>query len=562
MGVVYLARAQEEDGSTALFAVKMLLPEFAGEEQYRRMFLAEANLGVRLEHPNIVHTVEVGGSKKQYFMALEYLDGQSLRAVRRSLRELSLREGLRILTDVLAALHHAHTLCDLDGTPLNVVHRDMSPENVFLTYDGRVLLLDFGVAKADDGGRKTEVGKLKGRIRYMAPEQVLGTAVDGRADVFAVGILLWEISTGRRFWHGIEEVSILRQLISGDIPPLPPNACGERLAAACARALAPAPADRFQTAESFREELLAAAAELGGLDTLASLNEKMAAHFAPARERVRALVEGAETTSMADGGLPSVALPVGDPSLSSRSGAHTNSLGSSPAGVVDASPTPNQSGSSRGVFALAALAVLAVAAGGFALRRSGPPSDEGAPVAAAATNASAQAQGSASAAPATDTANTPAKAVDLVVDCTPSSAQVSLDDVVWTGGAPYKRRIEADDKVHRLVFSAPGYETRTEEIRLDSDATLRVTLDAVSATPGVYAKRKRLEPQALPRPRPSPTPLTAHPSRAASHPRAASTRKTPTETNVLHASPSPRRRGARRLVSRDRRDDHGPRPVA
>jgi eukaryotic-like serine/threonine-protein kinase len=485
MGVVYLARAENEEGRTELFAVKTLLPEFAGEEQYRRMFLAEANLGVRLEHPNIVRTVEVGGSKKQYFMALEYLDGQSLRAVRRGLRDLSLAEGLRILCDVLAALHYAHTVCDLDGTPLNVVHRDMSPENVFLTYDGRVVLLDFGVAKADDSGGKTEVGKLKGRIRYMAPEQVLGTAVDGRADVFAVGILLWEIITGRRFWHGVEEVTILRQLLSGDIPPLPSGLCSERLAAACARALALAPADRFPTADSFRVELEAAARELGDPDNLADLNAKMAAHFAPARERVRALVEGAERAGT-DEPLPSVALPTGDPSLSSRSGAHTNSLGSSPAGVVDAAGPPSHAKPSRGGFVLAAVAVVAVAVGAFALKRSGPPSES---AAAAPTPSAPSAVAASSAAPVAP--SDAAKVVELVVDCTPSTAQVSLDGVVMTGGAPYRRRVEADDKTHQLAFAAPGYEPHTEEIRLDANATLRVTLDPVSATPGVYAKKKK-----------------------------------------------------------------------
>jgi eukaryotic-like serine/threonine-protein kinase len=491
MGVVYLDRAEDEDGKTELFAVKTLLPEFAGEEQYRRMFLAEANLGVRLEHPNIVRTVEVGGSKKQYFMALEYLDGQSLRAVRRALRDLSLSEGLRILGDVLAALHYAHTVCDLDGTPLNVVHRDMSPENVFLTYDGRVVLLDFGVAKADDSGGKTEVGKLKGRIRYMAPEQVLGTAVDGRADVFAVGILLWEIITGRRFWHGVEEVTILRQLLSGEIPPLPPYLCSERLAAAVTKALALSPADRFPTAESFRLELEAAALELGERDDLADLNQKMATHFASARERVRALVDGTERTSN-DDPLPSVALPVGDPSLSSRSGAHTKSLGSSPAGVVDATSPPSHTKPARGGFVLAAMAVVGVAVGAFAMKRAAGPADPGMQTATvSAANSAPQALSAASAATNPADGVKAATVVELVVDCTPSTAQVALDGVVMTGGAPYRRRVEADDKTHQLTFAAPGYEPHSEEIRLDANATLRVTLDPVSTTPGAKAKKKK-----------------------------------------------------------------------
>lgn len=473
MGVVYLARANDEEGREELFAVKTLLPEYAGEEQYRRMFLDEANLGVRLEHPNIVRTVEVGGSKKQHYMALEYLEGQSLRAVRKHVRDLSIEDGLRIVSDVLQALAYAHALCDLDGTPLGIVHRDMSPENVFLTYDRRVVLLDFGVAKAADGGSKTEVGKLKGRIRYMAPEQVLGAQVDGRADVFAVGILLWELITNARFWEGVEEVTILRRLLEGEIPRLPEGVCSPRLAAVCARALAAKPEDRFATAEEFRAELDAAALELGTPSTLQHLSRRMSQVFAESRERVNALVErerGHERDD--DAPLPSVAVPLTETSKGSGSGARSRSLGSSPAGVLPIVDPLPPAGRSSAAAVLGVLAVVAVVAGFFVIRpRLAPDAAGGSPPTSAGLAPAAVAGSLAVPVAAT--------VVELVVDVSPENAQVTLDGVVLAAATPYRKRLERDDKPHELEISAPGHETRKETVVLNGNVNLRLALSKV-----------------------------------------------------------------------------------
>jgi serine/threonine-protein kinase len=450
------------------------------------MFLAEANLGVRLEHPNIVRTVEVGGSKKQSYMALEYLDGQSLRAVRKTLRDVSLEDGVRILSDVLAALHYAHTLCDLDGAPLHIVHRDMSPENIFITYDRRVVLLDFGVAKADDGHDKTEVGKLKGRIRYMAPEQVIGGHVDGRADIFAVGILLWEIITGARFWGGVEEMTILRRLLEGDIPALSEgHRCPPRLAAVCARALAWKADTRYATADDFRRELDEAAHELGERSTLLHLSRQMVQAFSESRARIQALVDqddaGTGGSTDGDDPLPSVSLPLADPTLGmgSRSGTNTRSVASSPAGVVGIGDPAEPPKSSRLTLLVVGLAVGALAIGSFLLRgRLAPTTTEGA--SAVATSAapspldrSAEPKASASAPAAT--------IVELVIETTPANAQVTFDDIMLAGGSPYRKRLERDDKTHVLVISAPGYEARKENVLLNGNVTLRLSLEKADA---------------------------------------------------------------------------------
>ena len=192
---------------------------------------------------------------------MEYLHGQPLtRVLNRMLRgpsQLSLPLRLRILTSVLAGLEHAHTLTDLDGTPMGVVHRDVSPQNVFVTYDGQVKLVDFGVAKTLAASHHTRPGAIKGKLAYMAPEQLQRNTIDRRADVFAVGVMLWEMLAGRRMWHGMTEVEIVAHLASNQpLPPLPSDgSVPAGLEAICTRALDLDPDRRYQTAAELELEL-------------------------------------------------------------------------------------------------------------------------------------------------------------------------------------------------------------------------------------------------------------------------------------------------------------------
>jgi serine/threonine-protein kinase len=208
-----------------------------------------------------VQTYEVLSGGGQLAIAMEYLDGQPLtRVLNRLMRgssSLSLPLRLRIVTSVLAGLEHAHTLTDLDGTPLEVVHRDVSPQNVFITYDGRVKLVDFGVAKTLAASHSTRPGAIKGKLAYMAPEQLQCAVVDRRADLFAVGVMLWEMLAGRRMWQGKTEVDIVSHLANGrQFPPLPLDASiPTGLDAICMRALDCDPAQRYQTAAEFEMEL-------------------------------------------------------------------------------------------------------------------------------------------------------------------------------------------------------------------------------------------------------------------------------------------------------------------
>jgi eukaryotic-like serine/threonine-protein kinase len=260
MAEVVLAMMDAGSGLRRLAVLKRIWPELATDPEFVAMFGDEGRLSLRLNHPNVVRTYEVLVSEGELAIAMEYLDGQPLTRVLNRLRgqdELGLPLRLRILINVLAGLEHAHTLTDLDGTPLEVVHRDISPQNVFVTYDGQVKLVDFGVAKTLAASHHTRPGALKGKLAYMAPEQFQRATIDHRVDLFALGVMLWEMLAGRRMWHGKTEVEIVAHLASGQpLPPLPAE-CNlpAGLDTICARALAPDPDRRYQTAAELEMDL-------------------------------------------------------------------------------------------------------------------------------------------------------------------------------------------------------------------------------------------------------------------------------------------------------------------
>jgi serine/threonine protein kinase/ABC-type branched-subunit amino acid transport system substrate-binding protein len=226
-----------------LLVLKVLNQELGEDPEFVRMFLNEARLAARLNHPNIVQTIEVGNAGNQHFLAMEYMEGQPLHRVLHSDEahsRLTLSMRLYILIQALGGLHYAHERRGYDGGPLDIVHRDISPSNLFVTYDGQVKLMDFGIAKARDSGTETRVGIFKGKPAYISPEQVLGQPVDRRADVYSMGVVLWELITGRRLWQGVAQTEILKRVVSGDVPSpksIDPRVPAE-LDAICMKALA------------------------------------------------------------------------------------------------------------------------------------------------------------------------------------------------------------------------------------------------------------------------------------------------------------------------------------
>jgi serine/threonine protein kinase len=315
MGVVHLAEARGPGGFEKLVVVKELKAELADDPVYCAMFLDEARLAARLSHRHIVQTNEVGCEGGRYFMALELLEGGSLHQIRTKLGLAALPANMvvRVLAAVLDALDHAHDLTDGDGTPLGVVHRDVSPQNVFLTFDGDVKLIDFGVAKSKDGRGITKIGVVKGSVPYMSPDHVDGSTIDRRADVFAVGVLLREMLTGERLWGDADDLTILRSLIARELPAMPASAdVPPALLAIVARAMAPRRGDRFPSAAAMRDELEAYLREVdprGSFDDLGAwLGRALATERAAFRAIVRKSRAATSATPSAHVWLPSCEL--------------------------------------------------------------------------------------------------------------------------------------------------------------------------------------------------------------------------------------------------------------
>lgn len=297
MADVYLAVSRGPAGFNKLLVLKQLPPSRCAEADLLTMFLDEASLAARLNHPNVVQVNEVGRDGDKYFMAMEYLDGQPLVRILRRLHPngLPLPMILRIVADACAGLHYVHTLRDFDGTPLGAVHRDVSPHNLFVTYSGHVKLVDFGIAKAAHRSTETQIGMLKGKITYMSPEQLHGSDVDGRSDVFALGIVLYEAVTRERIWgNQPQEVDILRRLVNGDVPCSPKERVPhvpDEVDYICRRALATDRDERYSSALEMQMALEAAISRLPDRVTEREIGNFVSQVFAEERQTIAAVID-------------------------------------------------------------------------------------------------------------------------------------------------------------------------------------------------------------------------------------------------------------------------------
>jgi serine/threonine protein kinase len=264
MGTVEVALERREEGLERIVALKRLLPEASSDARRKEMFLREARLAALLAHPNVVHVYAFGELHGELFMAMEYLEGEPLSHVLRAAQERNgaLHPALVafILAQVCDGLHAAHELRDDGGRgqPLNVVHRDVSPHNVMIAYDGQVKLLDFGVAKFEAAGHESRTGEVKGKMAYMSPEQALGEGLDRRSDLFSVGAVLFECLTGERMWGAGTDLEVMRRLALEDPPGLgevmqnAPPGLVELHKRLVARELAQRPATAHDIAEALR----------------------------------------------------------------------------------------------------------------------------------------------------------------------------------------------------------------------------------------------------------------------------------------------------------------------
>lgn len=518
MGIVYLAQVSGPAGFQKLVVVKHLKPELAEDEKFRGMFLDEARLAARLNHRNIVQTNEVGEDDGRYFMAMEYLEGRTLQSLRNRLKSrgaelLPAPLVLRIACEVLAALHYAHELADYDGTPLRIVHRDVSPQNVFLTYDGHVKLLDFGVAKARGHEQETQAGMLKGRVVCMSPEHVDNDDVDRRADIFSMGVMLREGLTGKRMWEGLAEMDVIKELIARRIPPFPED---ERVPsdvrAIIEKAMAVDRKDRYATAHEMRVALETCVARLdpAGAHSLSKVGEILVKEFADHRDRVKAMIEqhiaASSSASASAEEFPNVSLPLlplsspdvsGGSSISSPSkagslsrtssvtgGSVPKSIGSRGSSVV-ATEVPHESLAPPGhkrsplpLFMGIGVVILAIAGAVILVKRDGGARD------GAKASARDDISAATSSQPALVTTPT-ADVVELTVRASPATAQIFIDDAAVTDNPWHAKYPRGSSHTIRVV--APGHTPRAETVTLSEATNMSVSLDKQSPASVVAA---------------------------------------------------------------------------
>jgi serine/threonine protein kinase len=296
MGTIHLAVAGGLGEFHKLLVVKELRRDLVRNDKFVEMFLAEAKLAARLTHPNVVQTLEAGLEDDRYFLAMEFLDGQPFSQLLKRAGQtprISLGVRLQVLCDALAGLHYAHTLIDYDGTPLEIVHRDVSPQNVFVTYDGQVKVLDFGIAKAANLKDITHPGVFKGKFAYAAPEQVQGQPVDGRIDVFAIGVMLWEAVAMRRFAPGTPTRESVEARIAGSEPRLAEvsPSIEPELAEICNKAMHVDPNARYASAAEFRTALQHYLATSGATVDAAGIGAALRAKFVDERAAMHRLID-------------------------------------------------------------------------------------------------------------------------------------------------------------------------------------------------------------------------------------------------------------------------------
>jgi serine/threonine-protein kinase len=506
MADVFLAASGFAGGASKLLVLKLLRDDLSPEDRaaFSQMFEDEGRLAMRLNHPHIVQSYEVGAEQGQSFIAMEYLEGQPLSSIQErafgggaqgpSLEMWSLEMQLHVLCQVLEGLEYAHGLRDYDGRALDIVHRDVSPQNVFVTYAGHTKLVDFGIAKTLDSHSRTAAGVVKGKISYLSPEQVRGGRVDQRADLFSVGVMLWE-SIARRRMHGdAAPYEVLRRLVSGELPALR-EAVPEvdpALERVVARALAPEPEDRFPSVAVLREELQQFLAGRPQLDARA-IGECVGRAFARERRLIAELIhremnEADAPTVRVERG-PALQLEGGASLLPTRRARVRGSLERWPTRVADtveqlrdlegavserpvATPVnvtlpPRRR---RWLAAVAGLGVLSCVAAWVA---------QGASELRPAT-AAARAQGP-SAAP---------RSVSLRIGAYPGEATITLDSEPLPRN-PYESRRSADLGPHTLEVSAPGYLTQRYEVLLDRDLDVQLALLPAPAPPQRVPSRTR-----------------------------------------------------------------------
>jgi serine/threonine-protein kinase len=507
MATVYIGRLCGIAGFEKLVAVKVIHPHLSAEQEFIDMFLDEARLSAKIHHPNVAETFEVGEFDGLYFMVAELVLGQNLQelasAFQRLNRPFKPSLYITIAARVCDALQSAHGLLAADGTPLDLVHRDISPSNILISYNGIVKLIDFGIAFAKGRMAETESGVVKGKLDYMSPEQLRRKAVDRRSDIFSLGVVLYELAMGQGPFLGRDEGETLeRQFNSQPIPPrdIAPD-IDPRVEKTILKALAKRPEDRHQTAKELGLELRALMVPRGALMDQQNIADLMSTLFA------QEIIEDNETFVRASAWHP-VDSEGGEGKPAMSGFGDERVIGKKPLGFDGKQPTEAltlsfyEQGKSLRAWWIGIVTFVAVAAGIVALVMSWSPGDEPQvnqpqePQVAQEEATMSDPGDSASDSRSVESSSSPSQVlstVEILLHGVPASAMVTLDgaEATLSGG---RLTVPADGVERVLRIAAPGYQPYVRPIQPKADGEMTVELKKIPAKrpkPGHTQKENR-----------------------------------------------------------------------
>jgi serine/threonine protein kinase len=472
MAEIFLGR--ETDGRPVV--IKRILPHLARQQNFVAMFVDEARIGSLVHHPNVVEVFELGQVGTDLFLVMEYLAGENASGMMRRLtarqQRLPMALAAYIVAEACAGLHHAHELHDSAGNALHLVHRDISLSNLFVTYTGEVKVLDFGIATAAHRLTRTATGQVKGKFSYMSPEQCRGEPLDARSDLFSLGVVLYELSTGRRLFKKANELMVLKAVTeqpiprpTRELPGYPPE-----LEAVCLKALSRDRDDRYGSALEMRDALLDVIVKLGATDDQGTaLSATMSQLFAERIEEKRQLLSHIRANTQIE------SMPAGDVDESVEV----------PQMTEHSTTLPPPAAKRRWPYAIAALGLvaggaLAVYALGIGQHAAVAPTPAPAPVAVAA--------------PPPPPPPVAPVGIAFKIDSLPSGAKLALDGEV-VGVTPFELRLDAAKTV-KLDLALDGYAPLHQELAIDKDQNLLIPLVAAAkpdkpARPGKRPAKKK-----------------------------------------------------------------------
>lgn len=485
MAEILLARLLGPSGFERPVVIKRILPQLAEQPSFVRMFLDEARLAAQIQHKNVVQVHELGQEAKDLYLVMEYLEGENVAGlIRRTIvagKELDPVMSAFVIAEACAGLHAAHELTDAGGKPLGLVHRDVSPQNIFVSYAGGVKVLDFGIAKAADSSAHTEAGQLKGKFEYMSPEQCRGRPIDRRSDVFALGIVLYEMITRKRLFKRSSRLATLEAVWrDAIIPPSQIVACPPSLEQVVLKALQKKADDRYRTAAEMRRDLILAVRELRPEvlpeEALGELmRELFEDRIASKREMLRRVRTGTQLPDVPSAEVDSgVDIPEVAPAGELDTGL---SLGGDAYAIERARRRRRRLGAGS-----VAAGVAALAAAAWWLGRDAPAEQR------------LRSVGRSMVRPQLVIVNAdpppPPEVAEIVIDVTstPEGASVRLGDRAH-GVTPLSLTLPRSDQPLVLTLHKKGYRDASERVTPDVNQRLRVMLVAEPARGGVGPRR-------------------------------------------------------------------------